>query len=205
MHALFDRWNQEESYLASYSNYRITCQELSLLCGERYPSDEILNLLVESYVTTEMNKAKWNKTLFFFLFFQGVIFKERCGTHMLIERHGMCRQHVLAHIHEHVSQTVLFDDGYHCSILESLKSNAKKILDIIYKTTDSDKYKPSNWNAFKWFTVSMYWDHWFGSCGVLASVVGDICNNRNTAFSWNYNDSPSLRAKLMLQILDILH
>ena len=39
----------------------------------------------------------------------------------------------------------------------------------------------------------------------LASVVRDICNNRNTAFSWNYNDSPSLRAKLMLQILDILH
>ena len=44
-HALLDRWNLESSYLASYDNYRITSQELSLLCGERYLSDEILNFL----------------------------------------------------------------------------------------------------------------------------------------------------------------
>ena len=43
--ALLDRWNLESSYLASYGNYRITSQELSLLCGERYLSDEILNFL----------------------------------------------------------------------------------------------------------------------------------------------------------------
>ena len=35
-HALLDRWNLESTYLASYGNYIITSQELSLLCGERY-------------------------------------------------------------------------------------------------------------------------------------------------------------------------
>lgn len=49
MHALLDRWNKEGSYLAPYGNNCITSQELSLLCGERYLSDEILNFLVEKY------------------------------------------------------------------------------------------------------------------------------------------------------------
>jgi len=56
-HALLDRWNIEGSYLATYGNYRITSQELSLLCGERYLSDEILNFLVEKYC----DKSNQNK------------------------------------------------------------------------------------------------------------------------------------------------
>ena len=39
--ALLDRWNLEVTYLASYDNYKISSQELSFLCGERYLSDEV--------------------------------------------------------------------------------------------------------------------------------------------------------------------
>jgi len=56
-HALLDRWNMEGIYLATYGNYRITSRELSLLCGERYLSDEILNFLVEKYC----DKSNQNK------------------------------------------------------------------------------------------------------------------------------------------------
>jgi len=44
-HALFHRWNLQGTWLASYGSYKITSQELSPLCGERYLSDEVLNLL----------------------------------------------------------------------------------------------------------------------------------------------------------------
>ena len=47
--ALLDRWNLDGSYLASYDNYRISSQELSLLCGERYLSDEVINFLGQKY------------------------------------------------------------------------------------------------------------------------------------------------------------
>ena len=48
-HALFDRWNLQGTWLASYGSYKITSQELSRLCGERYLSDELLNLLALKY------------------------------------------------------------------------------------------------------------------------------------------------------------
>ena len=47
--ALLDRWNLDGAYLRSYDNYRITSQELSLLCGERYLSDELINFLGKKY------------------------------------------------------------------------------------------------------------------------------------------------------------
>lgn len=111
-------------------------------------------------------------------------------------------------------QTVMFDDGYHCPIPDSLKSNAKKILNIIFETTGSDKYQPLNWNAFKRFTFPMpdqpedagTSKNGIGSCGVaVICSVRDICNNRNAKFTWSYEDSPCLRAELMMEILGILH
>ena len=47
--ALLDQWNLDGSYLVSYDNYRISSQELSLLCGERYLSDEVINFLGQKY------------------------------------------------------------------------------------------------------------------------------------------------------------
>ena len=55
-HALLDRWNVDDTYLTSYQNYRITSQEFSLLCGERYLSDEIVNLLIQKYCDKKKKK-----------------------------------------------------------------------------------------------------------------------------------------------------
>ena len=57
--ALLDRVNEEEKYLVSYKNYRITSQELSVMCEERYLSDEIINLLIQRYfdLANEKNQS----------------------------------------------------------------------------------------------------------------------------------------------------
>ena len=47
--ALLDRWNKDDSFLASYGNYKITSQVLSSLVGERYLCDEIINFLIQKY------------------------------------------------------------------------------------------------------------------------------------------------------------
>ena len=47
--ALLDRWNKDGNFLASYGNYHITSQSLSLLAGERYLSDEVINFLIWKY------------------------------------------------------------------------------------------------------------------------------------------------------------
>ena len=113
-----------------------------------------------------------------------------------------------------VEQTVFFDDGYHCPIPDNLKSNAEKILNIIYECTGSDKYQPSNWADIKRFVVPMpdqpddtkRSSNGFGSCGVaVICSVRDICNDRTAAFTWDYQDSPRLRAELIMDVLDILH
>ena len=45
--ALLDRWNKDGRFLATYPNYQITSQGLSLLAGERYLCDPIINLLIQ--------------------------------------------------------------------------------------------------------------------------------------------------------------
>ena len=224
-HALLDRWNIEGSYLATYGNYRITSQELSLLCGERYLSDEILNFLVEKYCdkSNEEKQVEENILLPSFLstgdvlrnVVERICLRKDMGlvTNMFLPVHiNMC--HWGLAVFSVVEQTVFFDDGYHCPIPNNLKSNAVKILNIIYECTGSDKYKPSNWTDIKRFVIPMpdqpenttRSTNGFGSCGVaVICSVRDICNDSTAAFTWSYHDAPSLRAELMMDVLDILH
>ena len=62
-HALFDRWNLEGTSLASYGSYKITSQKLSLLCGERYLSDEVLNLLALKYCDRANKEQKSSRNV----------------------------------------------------------------------------------------------------------------------------------------------
>ena len=43
-YALLDRVNEEGKPLVCYKDYRVISQEFSVLCGERYLSDDIINL-----------------------------------------------------------------------------------------------------------------------------------------------------------------
>ena len=224
-HALLDRKNTEGSYLASYSNYRITSQELSLLCGERYLSDEILNFLVEMHCNKSNEQSQVDKNILLPSFLSTGDVLRSVVEHICLSKDMERVVNMFMPVHMNMchwglaifsvqDQTVMFDDGYHCPIPDSLKSNAKKILNIIFETTGSDKYQPLNWNTFKRFTFPMpdqpedagTSKNGIGSCGVaVICSVRDICNNRNAKFTWSYEDSPRLRAELMMEILGILH
>jgi len=61
--ALLDRWNVDGNFVASYRNYHITSQELSLLCGERYLSDETINMLIQRYCDVANEKQNRSRYL----------------------------------------------------------------------------------------------------------------------------------------------
>ena len=222
--ALLDRWNPKASYLASYGNYRITSQELSLLCGERYLSDEILNFLIQKYCDRSNERCQVEEHILLPSFLStGNVLRnvvERICLHTDMERVvnmflpvHMNSCHWGLAIFSVGDQEIHFDDGYHCPIPGNLKTNAEKILNIVFESTRSDTYKASNWHEIQRFKVPMpdqpegttASKSGFGSCGVaVICAVRDICNGRK-AFTWNYDDSPRLRAELMMEILDIRH
>lgn len=47
--ALLDRWNLNGQLLVQYKGFNVTSQELSVLCCERYLTDEIINVLTIKY------------------------------------------------------------------------------------------------------------------------------------------------------------
>ena len=206
-YALLDRWIIEGSYLATYGNYRITSQELSLLCGERYLSDEILNFLVEKYCDKSNQEKQVEHSILLPSFLstgdvlrnvvERICLRKDMGyvTNMFLPVHmNMC--HWGLAVFSVVEQTVFFDDGYHCPIPNNLKSNAVKILNIkrfLVPMPDQPEDAARSTNGF-------------GSCGVaVICSVRDICDSSTAAFTWSYHDSPSLCADLMMDVLDILH
>lgn len=67
-------------------------------------------------------------------------------------------------------------------------------------------YLPVVWNNFKRFKVPMpdQPTNGSGSCGVAEiCTVRDICNGLLHTYSWTYEDAPTLRAELMVEILDL--
>ena len=124
-HALLDRWNIQGNYLATYGNYRITSQEVSLLCGERYLSDEILNFLVEKYCgkSNQEKQVEQNILLPSFLstgdVLRNMVERICLGKDMGLVKNMFLPVHMnMCHwgpaVFSVVEQTVFFDDGYHC-------------------------------------------------------------------------------------------
>ncbi|KAJ7377450.1 Cysteine-type peptidase [Desmophyllum pertusum] len=220
--ALLDRWNREGTYLASYGNYRISSQELSLLCGERYLSDEIINFLGQKYcdkANEEMQECQ-NILLPSYLSTGNVdtVVEYICRhsdmgsvVNMFLPVHMNSCHWGLA-IFSIVDQTVFFDDGYHCSIPENLKQNAEQIIQIIFKTTGNVRFQPTKWNGIRRFVVPMPDQpdnsnesaDGCGSCGVaVICYIRDVCNGNTETFTWTYKDTPRLRAEMILEILGL--
>ena len=223
-HALFDRWNLEGTWLASYGSYKITSQELSLLCGERYLSDEVLNLLALKYCdrANKEQKSSRNVLLPSFLSTGNIlesVVNNICLNHdmenainMFLPVYMREKCHWGLAIFSVVEHTVFFDDGYHFPIPEDLKRNKDKILNLIYQATGNDKFDPGKWYQIKRFQVPMpdqpdsssVSKIGCGSCGVaVICSIRDICNGITKAFTWTYEDAPRLRAELMLEVLDL--
>ena len=223
-HALLNRWNLEGSYLASYGNYRITSQELSLLCGERYLSDEILNFLGHKFCerANDEHQACLNILLPSFLSSGNIInsvVSKICVSHdmasvvqMFLPVHMQNECHWGLAIFSVRECKVFFDDGYHYPVPEELKRNATDIMDIIYQTTSNDNFHPSKWCQIERFKVPMPdqpsssrgTTTGCGSCGVaVICSIRDICNGVTNEFTWSYKDTPRLRAELILEVLDL--
>ena len=221
--ALLDRWNLEGNYLASYDNYRISSQELSLLCGERYLSDEIINFLGQKYCDKANEESQMHQNILLPSYLStGNVLKT------VVER--ICHQNDMESVANmflpvHMNschwglamfsiknKTVFFDDGYHCPIPKELKQNANRIIDIIFQTTGNDKFNPSSWCDIRRFIVPLPDQpsavtgspEGSGSCGVaVICAIRDLCNGKTGSFSWTYQDATKLRAELMLEILDL--
>ena len=223
-HALLDRWNLESRYLASYGNYRITSQELSLLCGERYLSDEIFNFLGHKFCERANNEhqACLNILLPSFLSSGNIInsvVSKICVSHdmvsvvkMFLPVHMQNECHWGLAIFSVRECKVFFDDGYHYPVPEELKRNATDIIDIIYQTTSNDNFHPSKWCQIERFKVPMPdqpsssrgTTTSCGSCGVaVICSIRDICIGVTNEFTWSYKDTPRLRAELILEVLDL--
>ena len=145
--ALLDRWNKDDSFLASYGNYKITSQVLSSLAGKRYLCDEIINFLIQKYCdrANAVENQRGLKILLPSFLSTGTVLRN------VVERlslsHDMERvEQMFLPVHLHQShwglavlsvreKTVAFDDGFHCPIPEELKRNSKEILKIIFETT----------------------------------------------------------------------
>ena len=151
-HALFDRWNLQGTWLASYGNYKIKSQELSLLCGERYLSDEVLNFIALKYCdrANEEQQSSHNVLLPSFLSTGDIlesVIANIChdmenAINMFLPVYMQEKCHWGLAIFSVKEHTVFFDDGYHCPIPEDLKRNVDKILYLIHKTTGKDKFDP---------------------------------------------------------------
>lgn len=223
-HALLDRWNLECTYLASYNNYRITSQELSLLCGERYLSDELLNFLGDKFcdMANEKHQSCQNILLPSFLS-TGTILESVVNNichshdmasvvHMFLPVHMSEECHWGLAIFSVTDSTVFFDDGYHYPIPENLKRNSAEIIKVIYKASNNEHFQPSKWCKIERFKIpipdqpssSKGTTTGCGSCGVaVICSIHDFCNGMTNAFTWSYNDTPRLRAELMLEVLDL--
>ena len=165
--ALLDRWNVDDSYLTSYENYRITSQEFSLLCGERYLSDEIVNFLIQKYCDrkNQSEKACHNILLPSFLS-SGYVLRnvvesiclrydmENVDT-MFLPVHMADECHWGLAVFSVKEQKIFFDDGYHCPIPDNLRSHAIEIISIMYETTRNERFQPAKWQEFKRFKIAM--------------------------------------------------
>ena len=222
--ALFDRWNLQGTWLASYGNYRISSQELSLLCGERYLSDEVVNFLALKYCDRANEEQQSCKNILLPSFpSTGDILESTvtniCLNHEMENAVNMFlpvfmpeKCHWGLAIFSVIEHTVFFDDGFHCPIPAHLKRNVAEILNLIHEATSSDNFHPAKWSQIKRFKVPMpnqpdissASKTGCGSCGVaVICSIRDICKGITNAFTWNYEDAPRLRAELMLELLGL--
>ena len=222
--ALFDQWNLQGTWLASYGNYRISSQELSLLCGERYLSDEVVNFLALKHCDRANEEQQSCKNILLPSFLSTGDILESTVTNICLN-HDMENAvnmflpvfmpekcHWGLAIFSVIEHTVFFDDGFHCPIPAHLKRNVAEILNLIHEATSSDNFHPAKWSQIKIFKVPMpnqpdissASKTGCGSCGVaVICSIRDICKGITNAFTWNYEDAPRLRAELMLELLGL--
>ena len=220
--ALLDRWNTSGSVLVDYKGYKITSQDLSVLCCERYLNDEVMNLLIMKYCE-EANERHQEEAFTMLPSYVTSVFGTNSIHHLCASvdmskvdtvflpthLHGCHWGLTIFYVKEHEVQ---FDDGYHCPITNELEDTITGILKTFHQATGLQCFESSSWSRTQRFRIPMPDQppvtatsrNGTGSCGVgVLCCVRDICNGCSLAFTWNFDDAPQLRAQLMVELLGI--
>ncbi|KAK3740136.1 hypothetical protein QZH41_007571 [Actinostola sp. cb2023] len=211
--ALLDRWNPDGNFLSSYTNYVVTSQDLSLLCGERYLSDEIINLLLHKDCDKANEMEKSTKFLLLPSFLStgmvsGDVIRRACDSvhihevktiflpvHMVPAHWGL----LVISVSE---KTPYFDDGIHCAITKELQNTVKKIITVIHDHYKLPEYDPVQWKGVQRLRhpiPSQPKDS--GSCGIAVICAARDIINGATPYTWTFKDMKRLRATLMAEIV----
>ena len=218
--ALLDHWNTSGNVLVDYKGYKITSQDLSVLCCEQYLNDEVTNLLIIKYC--ENANERCQEEVFTMLPSYVTSVFGNNSIHQLCASVDMSKVHTVflpTHLHgchwgltifSVQEQEVQFDDGYHCPITNELEDTVRGILSTFHQATGLQCFEPSFWSRVQRFkipmpdqpTVTASSHNGTGSCGVgVLCCVRDICNECSPAFTWTFDDTPQLRAQLMVELL----
>ena len=203
----FHRWRStpppiELRQSTKYKGFTVTSQELSVLCCERYLTDEVINLLIIKYCDAANRRLE--EELFCMLPSDVSTNFRKSAVHNLYANVNMSTVDLIflpMHLHGNHWGLLVFDvrdcsieydDGFHYPITAF--------------TTGLSRFQPSIWNRSRVqrFRVPMPDQPCSsGSCGVgVVFCVKDFCKGFQTHFTWTFTDAPMLRAQLMIDLLN---
>ena len=211
--ALLDRWNLNGQLLVQYKGFNVTSPELSVLCCERYLTDEIINVLAIKYC--DAANSRLERSVFAMLptdiskhFRENAVFNLSANIDMStvemiflpILLHGNLWGLLVFNVRD---CTVEYDDGFHNPVASPVQQLSGRTLKAIFETTGLQRFQPSIWNKVQRFRVPMPdQPSGSGSCGVgVVFCVRDLCKGFHTHLTWTFKETPMLRARLMSDLL----
>ena len=212
--ALLDRWNEKGQFLVRYKGFTISSQELSVLCCERYLNDEVINLLINKYCNAA--NGRLGRDLFAMLPSDvSTKFRESAVHNLYANVDISTVETIFLPMHLHGNHwgllvfdasncSVEYDDGFHYPVTASIQELASKTLTSLCEMSGLQRFQPSIWSRVQRFRVPMPdQPRGSGSCGVgVVYCVRDFCKGFQTNFTWTFEESPMLRAQLMVDLLN---
>ena len=212
--ALLHRWNLNGQFLVHYKGFTVSSQELSVLCCERYLTDEVINLLIIKYC--DAANGRLGRELFCMLPSDiSTYFRESAVRNLYANVDMTTVDPIFLPMHLHGNHWGLlvfdvrdcyieYDDGFHYPITASIQQLANTTLKAISETTGLSRFQPSIWNRVQRFRVPMPdQPSNSGSSGVgVVFCVRDFCKGFQTHFTWTFKEAPMLRAQLMIDLLN---
>ena len=193
--ALLDRWNTSWNVLVDYNGYKITSQDLSILCCERYLNDKVMNLLIIKYcekANDHRQEFLTPLTSYVMSVFGTNSIHQLCAS---VDTNKVDTVFLPTHLHGcHLGlmifyvkeKEVQFDNGYHCPITNELEDTINSILRTFHQANDLQCFDSSSWTRVQRLkipmpdqpTVTASSRNGTGSCG-----VGVLCCVQDTAIS----------------------
>ena len=220
--ALFKNSSGQSKFLVSRNGSRVTAQVLSTFCEERYLCDESINILLRHYCTQANEHEKKSS----FIALPAYLSDTRTVNEVIkasvkrnlrdinpeevecifVPAHFQGKDHWGLGVINLKEGTVSYDDGSHVPRPPSLVRICEQTIKAIREVSDCSVHFPT---SLKYQRLSppmpdqamgVHQRHGYGSCGVAVILcAGDLCN-RKKHFDWNFNQSPFLRAKLMVEL-----